>query len=796
MVSHALTRGTSATFKIWALDNAGAGGAAGHGHDAAVDVAQLDLRRETERAIEDCLRGRAPIALPAGEYDTVLEAPAVAELIEWLGMIGFGAREFQQGGSPLSGRLGERISGAALGVGEDPAAEQGFAAPFDRDGVTRERVPLIERGIARGFLSDRTWAARLGSTSTGSATPASSFSEGGPAPSALVVAAGEAADTAELVSGIERGLFVRRLHYVNGMLEPRRAVMTGLTRDGTFLIEGGKITRAVGNLRFTDSLLEAFERVDGVTRGRRLVPNWWSESGVSPRSGDPHPPLSLQQRQPASSRRGLAAASVPAENGALRSNRAFSSALARPAGAALLPGARRATRMGCIAARSVHTCLFGLALWGCSSDPSAPAVTAAEDEVTFSSTDFELAPGDEKYMCWAGNLPADRQVIVREISADYGPGTHHIFFGWTLAPETEGMTECPVLFKTTWIPIYLGGVDTSPLAMPEAAGVDLGTGKQLVLQLHLQNTTSRPIVNRVTMHMKTRDPAQEYVQAGIFGLDNRVIDLPANTMDVRTSMTCKPGREMNVFSVLGHMHKHGRRSRSRKTDLSCSPNLGTSTISRSRRSSSRSLPTTSSGCRACIRIRALTASPTVRARTPRCARRFSTTRRTTGWPVASIRLRRLPLPDQRFALPSQLFDARQSLAAVGYVHSPLPRETRYKPRGSDSVDRVRRCRRAPPAEKVQAAGCGPSAQSLARNAGSGGGGGRGPDFRARRPSLDRRGRRRHLGPASRSGSLCPAPRAAFSRGRASEQKQQQDRPPPAALHPPTKRQAPRPNQKS
>ena len=281
--THGLSRahgGTSATFKIWALDNAGAGGAAGHGHDAAVDVTQLDLRRETERAIEDCLRGRAPIALPAGEYDTVLEAPAVAELIEWLGMIGFGAREFQQGGSPLSGRLGERISGAALGVVEDPAAEQGFAAPFDRDGVTRERVPLIERGIARGFLSDRTWAARLGSTSTGSATPASSFSEGGPAPSALVVAAGEAADTAELVSGIERGLFVRRLHYVNGMLEPRRAVMTGLTRDGTFLIEGGKITRAVGNLRFTDSLIEAFERVDGVTRGRRLVPNWWSESGV------------------------------------------------------------------------------------------------------------------------------------------------------------------------------------------------------------------------------------------------------------------------------------------------------------------------------------------------------------------------------------------------------------------------------------------------------------------------------------------------------------------------------------
>jgi predicted Zn-dependent protease len=273
--------GTSATFKIWALDSAGAGGAAGHGHDAAVDVDRLNLEHETQHAIEDALRGKNPIALPAGEYDTVLEAPAVAELIEWLAIIGFGAREFQQGASPLSGRLGERISGPALSVVEDPLGEQGFGAPFDRDGVTRERVPLIEHGLARGFLSDRVWAERLRSTSTGSATPASSFSEGGPASSVLVVAAGDAADSAELVRGVERGLLVRRLHYVNGMLEPRRAVMTGLTRDGTFLIENGKVTRAVGNLRFTDSLLEAFERVDGVTRGRRLVPNWWSESGVT-----------------------------------------------------------------------------------------------------------------------------------------------------------------------------------------------------------------------------------------------------------------------------------------------------------------------------------------------------------------------------------------------------------------------------------------------------------------------------------------------------------------------------------
>jgi PmbA protein len=270
---------TVATFKVWALERSGSGGAAGHGHDANIDVTRLDVTRETERAIADALASKDPIALPAGDYDVVFEPPAITELMEWLGFIAFGAGELHRGSSPLAGRIGDKISGPLLDVFDDPLGALSFAAPFDREGVTRRRVPLIERGIARGVLYDRAWAARLGASSTGSAVPGASFSEGGPAPAALVLGGGEAKSSEELVTGVERGLFVRRLHYVNGMLDPRRAMMTGLTRDGTFLIEGGKLTRAVGNLRFTDSLLEAFERVDGMTRAQRIIPNWWSESG-------------------------------------------------------------------------------------------------------------------------------------------------------------------------------------------------------------------------------------------------------------------------------------------------------------------------------------------------------------------------------------------------------------------------------------------------------------------------------------------------------------------------------------
>src|SRR5207237_6616284 len=86
--------------------------------------------------------------------------------------------------------------------------------------------------------------------------------------SAVSLGGGDAESVGELVSGMQRGLYVRRLHYVNGYLEPKRAVMTGLTRDGCFLVERGRVVRPVGNARLTDSFLEMLARADGITRAR------------------------------------------------------------------------------------------------------------------------------------------------------------------------------------------------------------------------------------------------------------------------------------------------------------------------------------------------------------------------------------------------------------------------------------------------------------------------------------------------------------------------------------------------
>jgi predicted Zn-dependent protease len=267
--------GTMASYKVWALETPGAGGAAGYGGHMHRDVTRLDIETETERAIRIAKLSRDPIAIDAGTYDVVMEPPAFSELLEWLSSIAFGAADVENGTSPMAGRFGEQITGAGISIREDPndPTDLGFAVPFDREGTARRRVPLIEAGVAREALYDRVYAARLGQRSTGSSTPTAI------APSALHMDGGDAASVDELIAGMDRGLYICRLHYVNGLIEPRRAVMTGLTRDGCFLVEKGKITRAVGNLRFTDSLLEGLSRCDGRTRALSAIPTWWSELG-------------------------------------------------------------------------------------------------------------------------------------------------------------------------------------------------------------------------------------------------------------------------------------------------------------------------------------------------------------------------------------------------------------------------------------------------------------------------------------------------------------------------------------
>jgi predicted Zn-dependent protease len=271
-----------AAFRVWALETAGAGGAAGYGGQVHRDIGALRLAEPTEQAIRVCKMSRNPASLDAGTYDVVMEPEAVTELLEWLAMLTFAAPEVEQGTSPLAGRLGKRITGEHVDIVEDPldASDLGFGAPFDREGTRRQRVPIIQRGVACAVLYDRTYGARAGAPSTGSALLPAPGSPGGVGATSVALGAGSAASVEELLAGVDRGIYVCRLHYVNGLLEPRRALMTGLTRDGCFLVERGKLARPIGNLRFTDSFLEGLARCDGMTRTRKAASTSWSDTGA------------------------------------------------------------------------------------------------------------------------------------------------------------------------------------------------------------------------------------------------------------------------------------------------------------------------------------------------------------------------------------------------------------------------------------------------------------------------------------------------------------------------------------
>jgi len=200
----------------------------------------------------------------------VLEPAAVGRMLQPPAYMGFGAKAYQEGRSFLSGRLGQKVTGGNITLTDNARDRRLHGMPFDFEGVPRKRVRLIDHGVAAGVVYDSYLAGREKGRrqSTGHALP--------PAETAFralpghLVMDGESESLRRLVAGTRNGLLVTRFHYVN-VAEPVRTVLTGMTRDGTFRIENGKVTRPVRNLRFTESVLGAFARAEGLTRMRRVV---------------------------------------------------------------------------------------------------------------------------------------------------------------------------------------------------------------------------------------------------------------------------------------------------------------------------------------------------------------------------------------------------------------------------------------------------------------------------------------------------------------------------------------------
>ncbi|MEA2137029.1 MAG: hypothetical protein QOG56_179 [Solirubrobacteraceae bacterium] len=245
-------------------------GRSGYGVGTAVAASTIDPEAVARRAAEKV--SPEPLAeLGPGSYPVVLEPEAVGQLLEFLGDLAHNGLAHAEGRGALAGRIGTRIAAPAVDLRDEPCSARALSRSFDMEGVPKTPVVLIEDGVARGVVHDLRSAAVAGdgARSTGHALQTGG-SPWGPVPTNLVLRGGDAADVAQLAAPIERGIYVTRLWYVNAVRE-KETLLTGMTRDGTFLIEDGRISRPLRDVRFTDSVLRLLDATEALTSEQRLV---------------------------------------------------------------------------------------------------------------------------------------------------------------------------------------------------------------------------------------------------------------------------------------------------------------------------------------------------------------------------------------------------------------------------------------------------------------------------------------------------------------------------------------------
>ncbi|HZD18889.1 MAG TPA: TldD/PmbA family protein, partial [Actinomycetota bacterium] len=256
----------------------GADGGSGFAETFAARTQDLDPAAIGRRAVDKATASVAPLDLDAGRYPVVLEPSAVSTLVGFLAWIGFGGRILTEDRSCLSGKQGQAVAARAITIYDDASAPGTLGLPFDFEGVRRTRVDLIREGVFLDGVYDLRTAKQAGKEPTGHALPPPNPE--GPFPLNLFMEPGPSS-LEDMIAGTDRGLLITRFHYTN-VVHPVESSITGMTRDGTFLIERGEITRPVKNLRFTQSILEALSSTSMVGRDTELASEFFFSASRVP----------------------------------------------------------------------------------------------------------------------------------------------------------------------------------------------------------------------------------------------------------------------------------------------------------------------------------------------------------------------------------------------------------------------------------------------------------------------------------------------------------------------------------
>ena len=235
----------------------------------ARDWRTIDPAALGARAAQKAVASRSPQAIEPGMYTVVLEPQAVADLIPLLGGA-FNARSADEGRGPFSKRgggtrLGEKIADSRVTLYSDPGDPDLLTRPFDGEGQPIQRRVWIENGVLKNLSYSRFWAQKQGVAPTGGGGGGG----GGGLPGGLKMVGGTRT-TDELIAGTQRGILVTHFFYIR-FLDQRTVLLTGLTRDGTFLIENGKVTRSLKNFRWNESPLFMLNKIDEIGRAERTA---------------------------------------------------------------------------------------------------------------------------------------------------------------------------------------------------------------------------------------------------------------------------------------------------------------------------------------------------------------------------------------------------------------------------------------------------------------------------------------------------------------------------------------------
>ena len=221
------------------------------------DIRKLDPEELAERAAGAAAGSRSPREIPAGRYTTILSPSAVLDLVGFL-FYDFAGTAVHDKRSCLTGRLGKKLFGDNITIWDDAYHPLQSGAPYDGEGVPRQKVLLVERGVPKNLVYSRATARKMKTKPTGHGFLLPN--EYGEAPMNLVFSGGDKS-TDEMIRTTERGILVTRLWYIREV-DPYEKILTGMTRDGTFLIENGRVTGGVRNFRFNQSVIEMLSKVD------------------------------------------------------------------------------------------------------------------------------------------------------------------------------------------------------------------------------------------------------------------------------------------------------------------------------------------------------------------------------------------------------------------------------------------------------------------------------------------------------------------------------------------------------